>query len=46
MSKHHMFFKAAKAERALGFRARPYQAGLEDALRWFREAGYLDGRRG
>jgi dihydroflavonol-4-reductase len=45
MSKHHMFFTAAKAERALGFRARPYLFGLEDAVRWFREAGYLDGSR-
>jgi dihydroflavonol-4-reductase len=45
MSKHRMFFTAAKAERALGFRARPYLAGLEDAVRWFGEAGYLDGRR-
>lgn len=45
MAKHHMFFTAAKAERALGFRARPYLCGLEDAVRWFAEAGYLDGRR-
>ena len=42
MAAHRMFFTAAKAERDLGFRARPYLQGLEDAIRWFREAGYLD----
>ena len=45
MAKHHMFFTAAKAERELGFRPRPYLQGLEDAISWFREAGYLDGKR-
>ena len=45
MAKHRMFFTAAKAERDLGFRARPYLLGLEDAIRWFRQAGYLDGKR-
>jgi dihydroflavonol-4-reductase len=42
MSAHRMFFTSAKAERDLGFRARPYLAGLEDAIGWFRQAGYLD----
>jgi dihydroflavonol-4-reductase len=41
MAAHRMFFTAAKAERELGFRPRPYLRGLEDAIRWFREAGYL-----
>lgn len=45
MSEHRMFFTAAKAERDLGFRARPYLQGLEDAIGWFRDAGYLDGKR-
>ena len=45
MAKHHMFFTAAKAERDLGFRARPYREALADAIDWFREAGYLDGKR-
>jgi dihydroflavonol-4-reductase len=45
MSDHRMFFTAAKAERDLGFRARPYREALGDAVRWFREAGYLDGKR-
>jgi len=41
MSRQRMFFSSAKAERDLGFRARPYTLGLRDALAWFREAGYL-----
>jgi dihydroflavonol-4-reductase len=45
MAEHRMFFTAAKAERDLGFRARPYLSGLEDAIRWFRESGYLPGER-
>jgi dihydroflavonol-4-reductase len=45
MAKYRMFFTAAKAERELGFRSRPYLQGLEDAIRWFREAGYLNGKR-
>jgi dihydroflavonol-4-reductase len=45
MSDHHMFFTAAKAERDLGFRARPYREALDDAIQWFRQAGYLDGKR-
>ena len=45
MAEHHMFFTAAKAERELGFRARPYRQALADAIDWFRAAGYLDGTR-
>jgi dihydroflavonol-4-reductase len=41
MAKYRMFFNAAKAERDLGFHARPYREGLADALAWFREAKYL-----
>jgi dihydroflavonol-4-reductase len=41
MSKQMMFFSSAKAERELGYRARPYKDALRDALDWFREAGYL-----
>jgi len=44
MSEHRMFFTAAKAERDLGFRARPYQEALGDAIKWFGANGYL-GRR-
>lgn len=41
MSKNRMFFTAAKAERELGFRARPYAEGIRDAIEWFCGAGYL-----
>jgi dihydroflavonol-4-reductase len=41
MSKYRMFFSSAKAERDLGYRARPYKQGLGDALAWFGEHGYL-----
>jgi dihydroflavonol-4-reductase len=41
MSKKRMFFTAAKAERELGYRARPYAEGIKDAIDWFREAGRL-----
>jgi len=45
MAAHRMFFTSAKAERNLGFRARPYREALEDAVRWFQKAGYLDRKR-
>jgi dihydroflavonol-4-reductase len=41
MSKHHMFFTSEKAQRELGYKARPYVEGLVDALAWFEQAGYL-----
>ena len=41
MASHHMFFTSAKAERDLGYAARPYIEGLADALAWFRRAGYV-----
>jgi dihydroflavonol-4-reductase len=41
MSRQRMFFSSAKAERELGFRARPYVEALRDAVDWFRGAGYL-----
>jgi len=40
MARHLMFFSSAKAERELGYRARPAQQGLADAVAWFRHAGY------
>jgi dihydroflavonol-4-reductase len=42
MAKYRMFFTAAKAERDLGYRPRPYVAALEDAVQWFRDNGYFD----
>jgi dihydroflavonol-4-reductase len=41
MAKYRMFFTAAKAEQELGFHARPYIEGLNDALEWFRRAAYF-----
>jgi len=41
MSRQRMFFTSAKAERDLGFRARPYVEGLRDAIDWFGAGGYL-----
>ncbi|CAB3756141.1 hopanoid-associated sugar epimerase [Paraburkholderia humisilvae] len=41
MSKNKMYFTSAKAQRELGYHARPYREGLKDALDWFRDAGYL-----
>ena len=41
MARYRMFFSAAKAERELGYRARPYREGLADAVKWFGHAGYL-----
>jgi dihydroflavonol-4-reductase len=41
MASHKMFFSSAKAERELGYAARPYIEGLTDALAWFRQAGYV-----
>jgi dihydroflavonol-4-reductase len=41
MSRYKMFFSSAKAERELGYRARPYRQALEDAVTWFKTAGYL-----
>jgi dihydroflavonol-4-reductase len=36
-----MFFESKKAEQQLGYRSRPYTEGINDAVRWFRDAGYL-----
>jgi dihydroflavonol-4-reductase len=41
MAKHRMFFTSTKAEQVLAYRSRPYIQGIEDALRWFRDNGYL-----
>ena len=41
MAKYRMFFSSDKAVRDLGYRARHYAAGIEDALAWFRAAGYV-----
>jgi dihydroflavonol-4-reductase len=41
LAKDHMFFSSAKAERELGYRARPYGEAIADAIGWFRQNGYL-----
>jgi dihydroflavonol-4-reductase len=41
MSRYHMFFSSEKAKAALGYQARPYRKGLEDAMTWFGANGYL-----
>ncbi|HEU0162451.1 MAG TPA: hopanoid-associated sugar epimerase [Rhizomicrobium sp.] len=41
MSRYRMFFRSDKAKAELGYSARPYRAGLEDALDWFGRHGYL-----
>ncbi len=41
MASHHMFFSSAKAERDLGYSARPYPEAVADAMTWFRDHGYL-----
>jgi dihydroflavonol-4-reductase len=41
MARYRMFFTSAKAERALGYRARPYASAVADAIAWFRAAGHL-----
>jgi dihydroflavonol-4-reductase len=41
MAKHRMFYSSAKAERELGYRARPYREALADAIAWFRAAGSI-----
>jgi dihydroflavonol-4-reductase len=41
LAKDLMFFSSAKAERELGYHARPYTEAIADAIAWFRQNGYL-----
>ncbi|MGH6680277.1 MAG: hypothetical protein ACREDL_15425, partial [Bradyrhizobium sp.] len=41
LARHKMFFSSAKAERELGYHARPHQTALTDAIAWFSRFGYL-----
>ena len=41
MSKQLMFFTSAKAERELGYRTRPAEEGIRDAIEWSRRAGLV-----
>jgi dihydroflavonol-4-reductase len=40
MARKKMFFSSAKAIRELGYSARPAREALQDAIAWFRSAGY------
>ena len=41
MARHKMYYSSAKAERELGYMARPYAEALRDALDWSRMHGML-----
>jgi dihydroflavonol-4-reductase len=41
MAKHRMFFSSAKAQRELGFTARPAIDAMTDAIAWFRQKGMI-----
>ncbi|MBE7203119.1 MAG: NAD-dependent epimerase/dehydratase family protein [Parafilimonas terrae] len=41
MAKYRMYFSSAKAERELGYHARPYGDAIRDAIAWFRGAGMI-----
>lgn len=41
MARHRMFFSSAKAERELGYAARPWQHAIGDAVDWFRQRGTI-----
>jgi dihydroflavonol-4-reductase len=40
MARKHMFFSSKKAREELGYRPRPVEEGLCDAVAWFRQNGY------
>jgi dihydroflavonol-4-reductase len=41
MAKYRMYFSSLKAERELGYSARPHAEALADAVAWFREKGMI-----
>jgi dihydroflavonol-4-reductase len=41
MAKARMYFTSARAMTELGYRPRPHDTGLDDAIAWFRANGYL-----
>jgi dihydroflavonol-4-reductase len=38
MARHRMYFSSARAVRDLGYRWRPAQQAIDDAVRWFLQA--------
>ena len=45
MAKKNMFYTSAKAQEKLGYRPRPAQQGIADAIEWFRDNNYCKPRR-
>lgn len=43
MARKHMYFSSARARQELGYASRPARTAIEEAIRWFRENGYLAG---
>ena len=41
MSRHAMYYSSAKAERELGYAARPFDQAIGDAIAWFRHQGMV-----
>ncbi len=41
MARHSMFFSSGRAERELGYHARPFDEAVDDAIIWFRSAGMV-----
>ncbi|QWF71982.1 NAD-dependent epimerase/dehydratase family protein [Methylomonas paludis] len=41
MAENKMYFSSTKAERELGYQARPAHAAIADAISWFRGEGYF-----
>lgn len=41
MAAHNMYFSSHRAQRALGYSARPYREALAEAIAWFRAAGKI-----
>lgn len=41
MSRCKMYYSSTKAERELGYSARPYREALVEAVSWFQSAGYV-----
>jgi dihydroflavonol-4-reductase len=46
MARKRMFFSSARAARELGYRWRPPEEAVADALRWFKDNGYLRAQKG
>lgn len=42
MARKHMYFSSAKAQQELGYASRPARVAIEEAIRWFKESGYLN----